>query len=68
MKQDYLKMMREGAPLSTAQLIFMTMKLSIPTILAQVSLIIMEYIDEAMVGKLGGDATASIGLNILLKE
>ena len=62
MKQDYLKMMREGAPLSTAQLIFMTMKLSIPTILAQVSLIIMEYIDEAMVGKLGGDATASIGL------
>ncbi len=62
LKKDYLKMMREGKALSTTQLILMTVRLSIPTILAQISIIIMEYIDEAMVGSLGGNATASIGL------
>ncbi len=36
--------------------------LSIPAVLAQVSSIIMQYIDAAMVGSLGADATAAIGL------
>lgn len=62
MKKDYLEMMRQGKALSFSQLLFMTIKLSVPTILAQISIIIMEYIDEAMVGRLGADATASIGL------
>lgn len=36
--------------------------LSIPAILAQVSSIIMQYIDAAMAGSLGAEATAAIGL------
>lgn len=37
-------------------------KLSIPAILTQIATIIMQYIDSAMVGKLGEEASASIGL------
>lgn len=37
-------------------------KLSVPAILTQISNIIMQYIDSAMVGKLGADASAAIGL------
>lgn len=37
-------------------------KLSIPAILTQLATIIMQYIDSAMVGSLGEDASASIGL------
>lgn len=37
-------------------------KLSIPAILTQIATIIMQYIDSAMVGRLGEDAIASIGL------
>ena len=62
MKKDYLEMMRKGEPLGLSHLLFMTIKLSIPTILAQISIIIMEFADAAMVGRLGGNATASIGL------
>ncbi|MCM1312856.1 MAG: MATE family efflux transporter [Bacteroides sp.] len=36
--------------------------LSLPSILAQVSSIIMQYIDAAMVGSLGAEASASIGI------
>ena len=36
--------------------------LSVPTVLAELSSIAMEYIDAAMVGSLGAGATASIGL------
>ncbi len=37
-------------------------RLSIPAILAEVSSIVMQYIDAAMVGSLGANASASIGL------
>lgn len=37
-------------------------KLSIPAILTQITSIIMQYIDSAMVGALGADASAAIGL------
>ena len=37
-------------------------RLSIPSILAQLSVIIMFYIDASMVGSLGANASASIGL------
>lgn len=37
-------------------------KLSIPAILTQIATIIMQYIDSAMVGSLGANASASIGL------
>ena len=37
-------------------------KLSWPAMMAQLSSIIMQYIDTAMVGQLGANASASIGL------
>lgn len=37
-------------------------RLSVPAILAQISSIVMQYIDAAMVGNLGATASASIGL------
>lgn len=40
----------------------MVIMLSIPAILSQVSAVFMEYIDASMVGSLGADASASIGL------
>lgn len=36
--------------------------LSVPAIIAQLSSIVMQYIDAAMVGHLGADASAAIGL------
>ena len=37
-------------------------RLSLPAILTQITSILMQYIDSAMVGALGANATASIGL------
>lgn len=37
-------------------------KLSIPAILTQISTIVMQYIDSAMVGGLGANASAAVGL------
>ena len=37
-------------------------QLSMPAVMAQVSAVAMQYIDAAMVGSLGADATAAIGL------
>ncbi len=62
MKNDLLARLRDGEPLSTRQQIALTARLSYPAILAQLSSIIMQYIDAAMVGRLGADASASVGL------
>lgn len=40
----------------------LTVRLSMPSIMAQLSSIVMQYIDAAMVGSLGALASASIGL------
>ncbi len=40
----------------------LVLRLSVPAILAEVSSIAMQYIDSAMVGSLGANATAAIGL------
>lgn len=40
----------------------MVLKLSMPAILAEISSVVMQYIDAAMVGSLGASATASIGI------
>ena len=45
-----------------AQRLSVVLRLSVPTILAMISEIIMQYIDSAMVGSLGAGASASIGL------
>lgn len=62
MKRDYLKSLREGEKLTFSQQLSMIIKLSIPAILAQISSIIMQYIDASMVGRLGAGDSASIGL------
>ena len=62
MKKDYLRDLREGRTLSFGSLTSMIIQLSIPAILAQISSIIMQYIDASMVGSLGARGSASIGL------
>ncbi|MCR4715699.1 MAG: MATE family efflux transporter [Lachnospiraceae bacterium] len=62
MKKDLLKDMREGANLSRTEQIELVLKLSLPAIFAQISTIIMQYIDASMVGSLGSAASASIGI------
>ena len=61
-KQDLLLELREGRPLALRQQSALTLQLSFPAILAQISSIVMQYIDAAMVGQLGRDASAAIGL------
>ncbi len=62
MKRNYLAEMREGKPFSVSKQLSMIITLSIPAILAQISSIIMQYIDASMVGRLGANDSASIGL------
>lgn len=57
-----LEKIQSGEPLSFRQRILLTIKLSCPAILAQLSSIIMQYIDAAMVGRLGADDSAAVGL------
>lgn len=62
MKQDLLAEMRLGRQLSLKKQLFLILQLSVPAVLAQLSSIIMSYIDAAMVGQLGAEDSASIGL------
>lgn len=48
--------------LSSREMMALIIKLSIPSILAQISATVMQYIDAAMVGSLGASATGAIGL------
>lgn len=57
-----LKLIQTGAPLSFRQRLMLTVQLSWPAIMAQLSSILMQYIDAAMVGRLGADDSASVGL------
>lgn len=56
------ELVRSGRQLTVGEQLRMIATLSIPAILAQLSSIIMQYIDASMVGRLGADAAASIGL------
>lgn len=57
-----ISQIQNGEPLSLRQQIALTAKLSVPAIIAQLSTIMMQYIDASMVGHLGADASASVGL------
>ncbi len=57
-----ISQIREGVKIGFRQQLRMTVMLSMPAILAQLSSIIMQYIDAAMVGRLGADDSAAIGL------
>ncbi len=63
MKQNRLLLrLRKGEPLTGGEQLLLIIQLSIPAILAQITEVVMEYIDSSMVGSLGASASASIGL------
>ena len=53
---------REGRPMSRKEKLNLIIELSIPSILAQITTVMMFFIDASMVGHLGTNASASIGL------
>lgn len=58
-----LSQVREtGSSITWREQVELTSRLAIPAILAQLSHILMEYIDASMVGRLGAADSASIGL------
>ena len=61
-KNELLALIRSHQPMTFGEQLRLTVILSVPSIIAQISAIIMEYIDAAMVGSLGAEASASIGL------
>ena len=61
-KDTLLLHIRDGWQLSLRQQLRLTFALSLPAILANVSAMVMHFIDAAMVGQLGADDSASVGL------
>ena len=61
-RNPLLNLIREGQPLSFRQQLTLTFQLSMPAILASASAMLMQFIDAAMVGRLGADDSASVGL------
>ena len=55
-------MIREGKPMTGHDKLNLIFQLSLPSILAQVTSVMMFFIDQAMVGSLGAEASAAIGL------
>ena len=61
-KDILLGQIRSGGTLSGGQQLKLCLMLSYPAIIAQLSSVLMQYIDASMVGHLGAAAGASIGL------
>jgi len=59
---DLSQLLNQNASISIKKQINYVFRLSIPGMLAQISSILMQYIDAAMVGRLGANESASIGL------
>ena len=57
-----LSRIRDGEPIRLSEQSRLTLLLAAPAILSQLVLIAMNYIDAAMVGSLGANASAAIGL------
>ncbi len=57
-----LALIREGKPMTGHDKLNLIFQLSLPSILAQVTSVMMFFIDQAMVGSLGAEASAAIGL------
>lgn len=60
--QTLLAMIREGKEMTWEHQLKLFIYLSFPSILAQISSVLMQYIDASMVGHLGASEAASIGL------
>ena len=61
-KDILLGQIRNGGTLTGGQQLKLCLMLSYPAIIAQLSIVLMQYIDTSMVGHLGAAAGASIGL------
>lgn len=61
-KDSLLTLIREKQPLSLKQQLVLTFQLSTPAIVASASAMLMQFIDASMVGRLGADDSASVGL------
>ena len=57
-----LEHIRLGNSLTGSEKLNLIIGLSIPSILAQITSVLMFFIDASMVGSLGAEASASIGL------
>ena len=57
-----MEKIRNGQPMTVKEQVFLVAALSLPAVLSQLTTVIMEYIDTAMVGRLGAGGVASIGL------
>lgn len=57
-----IELIREGGEFTFGRRLRLTVMLSLPAMLAQLSSILMQYIDATMVGRLGADDSAAIGL------
>ncbi len=63
MKSGQLLMqLKDGKAFTKREQLVLLYRLSMPAVLAQITSIIMQYIDAAMVGSLGAEPSASIGL------
>ena len=62
-KTEYLmESIRSGRTMARSEKLYLIVGLSIPSMLAQISTVMMFFIDASMVGHLGAEASASIGL------
>lgn len=61
-KKTLSRLIQRGEELTLWQRLRLTARLSVPAIVAQISAVVMEYIDASMVGSLGASASASIGI------
>lgn len=57
-----LESIREGRTMTRGEQLRLIVKMSVPSIMAQISSVLMFFIDAAMVGHIGARASASIGL------
>lgn len=60
--EELLFKIKEGTEMTFSQQLKLVLYLSIPAVMAQITSIIMQYIDASMVGRLGAAKSASIGL------
>ncbi len=60
--RNLLAAMRAGEELTSREEVLLIAQLALPAIVAQLSSIIMQYIDASMVGQLGATDSAAIGL------
>lgn len=61
-KLDIAEVLRGGGANTLGHQLRITLQLSMPSIVAQLSTILMQYIDASMVGSMGAAASASIGI------